>query len=140
MNLSIFHDPRIDVLAQALDGLSQRQQAIAGNIANVDTPGYQRKDVTFEAALRAQFGLDAGTRLATTNPGHIPYAPGDPGLLATATNTNGSPLPVQRNDGNNVDIDYEMTLLAQTTLLYQTLAQAATNRFATLNGIVTRLT
>src|SRR5579883_514884 len=139
MSLSLFNDPRISVLSQALTGLAQRQQAIAGNIANVDTPGYQRKDVNFEAQLRAELGLSSSVPLATTNPLHFRGTASDPGLLDTSGNSSGSPNGAQRNDGNNVDIDYEMTQLSQTTLQYETLTQATTTSFNTLNSIVSHL-
>ena len=140
MSLTLFNDPRINVLSQALTGLSQRQQAIAGNIANVDTPGYQRKDVNFEAQLRAELGLDSGVALAGTNASHIPGAGGAPGLLDSAGGSNSSASPSKRNDGNNVDIDYEMTQLSQTSLQYETLTQVTQSTFSTLNAIVTHVT
>jgi len=140
VSLSLFNDPRINILSQALTGLAQRQQAIAGNIANVDTPGYKRQDVNFETQLRAELGLTTGVPLATTSPLDMAGSGVTPGLLDTAGGSNGSPNPTQRNDGNNVDIDYEMTQLSQTTLQYETLTQATQTSFSTLNSIVTRLT
>ena len=41
----------IDITKLAMDGLMDRQQAISSNIANVVTPGYQRKEVAFESQL-----------------------------------------------------------------------------------------
>lgn len=140
MSISLFNDTRINVLSQALTGLAQRQQAIAGNIANVDTPGYKRQDVNFESQLRAELGLNSSLPLATTSPLDMSSAGVAPGLLDTSGNGNGSASPAQRNDGNNVDIDYEMTQLSQTTLQYETLTQATQTTFNTLNSIVTRIT
>jgi flagellar basal-body rod protein FlgB len=139
MSISLFNDARINVLSQALTGLAQRQQAIAGNIANVDTPGYQRKDVNFESQLRAELGIDSGVGMATTAQSHLAGAGSAPGLLDTAAGGSGGASPNKRNDGNNVDIDYEMAQLSQTTLQYETLTQATQTSFNTLNGIVTRL-
>ena len=48
----------MDVTKLALDGLIQRQQAIASNTANVMTPGYQRKDVVFEDQLQEMLKKD----------------------------------------------------------------------------------
>jgi flagellar basal-body rod protein FlgB len=137
MALSILGDSRLGVLQTALDGLAARQQAIAGNIANIDTPGYQRKDVDFESNLRASIGV--GPRLATTDPRHIPIAPADSGLLAGAAGSNRGQSTTGRNDDNNVDIDYEMTRLADTQLRYELMTQATTATFGTLNSIATRL-
>ena len=53
----------------ALSGLSRRQEAIADNIANIDTPGYQRREVTFERALEASINRSSQhTSLVTTAP------------------------------------------------------------------------
>jgi flagellar basal-body rod protein FlgB len=132
----IIGDSRIELLNQALTGLAQRQQAIAGNIANVDTPGYQRRDVPFEQELRASLGT-GGARLATTSPRHIPVARSTPSLLETATQNQGRSR-TGRNDGNNVDIDYEMTQLAETSLRYQLLTELTSARFTTLRDIVSK--
>jgi flagellar basal-body rod protein FlgB len=128
-------DPRLSLLLQGMDGLSQRQQAIAGNIANVDTPGYRRRDVPFEAALRASIGGSGGASLATTQPGHIASGPAQQSMLAGAQ-LDAGPTSAMRNDGNSVDIDYEMTQLAETSLRYEALAQAASSRYADLRSII----
>src|SRR5205085_4258164 len=41
------------VLASALDGVTTRQQVIADNIANVDTPGFRPTSVDFESQLKS---------------------------------------------------------------------------------------
>ncbi|MBI2760241.1 MAG: flagellar basal body rod protein FlgB [Chloroflexi bacterium] len=128
-------DRRTETLQQALGGLARRQQALADNIANVDTPGYKRKDVPFEAQLRANSGT--GGRLATTSAGHIASTPAEGSLLSGISGEQGR-TRTGRNDGNDVDIDYEMTRLAETTLRYELLTQAASSRFSTLKEIVGR--
>src|SRR6266545_8068801 len=45
-------------LEKAIEGASARQQAIAENLANVDTPGYQRVDVDFHQTLRDAMAAD----------------------------------------------------------------------------------
>src|SRR5205823_3676225 len=75
-------------LAAALRGADARQSALSGNLANVDTPGYLRKDVDFQGALQAALGTGA-----------------DPGNVNFAAQTDAS-APV-RADGNSVDIDRE---------------------------------
>jgi flagellar basal-body rod protein FlgB len=133
---TILNDPRIAITWQALQGLARRQEAIATNIANVDTPGYQRTDVPFEAELRARLGT--GRRLATTDPRHFALAPAGAGLLHTALDASRGRERVGRNDGNDVDIDYEMTRLAETSLRYQLLTQVVGTRLTTLKDIAAR--
>jgi len=115
-----------------LAGLGRRQGAIANNIANIDTPGYVRQDVTFETELQRAFGRQAG-QLATTDPRHLPTTPArrdslglDPQQLLTSS----------RYDGNTVDIDQEMVLLAETQMRYQAAAQVLSRK---LNNIRTAI-
>jgi flagellar basal body rod protein FlgB len=67
--MNVLGDKGVDTLTTWLQGLSQRQQAIGTNIANIDTPGYQRQDVSFEAEL--QQATSGSTALVTTDPKHI---------------------------------------------------------------------
>lgn len=79
-------------LRMALTGLDMRQQAIADNIANLETPGFLSKEVAFEDSLRAA------------------VADGDPALIDVDTvsfDTSRSLAPTRLN-GNNVNIDVEL--------------------------------
>ena len=93
-------------LAAALRGADARQAALAGNLANVDTPGYARRDVDFHATLQAVLGAGA-----------------DPsGAAFTAQPDTAAPV---RADGNSVDVDAENSALAQNALEYDALARVA---------------
>lgn len=119
----ISNDPTLKVVSYALDGLSARQKTIANNVANVDTPGYKAQRVDFESQLQAAINHNprGGIAMETTNAKHIVFAPSGniDGIKITQQNN------VMRNDKNNVDIDTEMTNLAETTLRYQALMQLA---------------
>lgn len=92
-------------LRETLDGLSARQKAVANNIANVETPGYKRSYVSFEAELKRV--MERGkpheviANLKTLEP-------------ARQTDT----FSPSRPDGNNVNIDAEIADLAKTSLHY----------------------
>jgi flagellar basal-body rod protein FlgB len=131
-------DGRVETLQKALGGLARRQQALSSNIANVDTPGYKRQDVNFESDLRASMG-GGTTRLAATDARHMPLSTGGGSLFGAATADQGRTRS-GRNDGNDVDVDYEMTKLAETSLRYQLLTQATSSRFGTLRELVSRVT
>lgn len=135
---SLLGDSRVETLQKALGGLARRQQAISSNIANVDTPGYKRQDVNFESELRASMGASA-SRMATTDARHMPVSSSSGSLFGAATSERGR-TRTGRNDGNDVDVDYEMTKLAETSLRYQLLTQATSNRFSTLRDVVSRAT
>lgn len=103
-------DPFVGGMERALDVMSRRQQLLASNIGNVDTPGYRTQDIDFSAALqRATRAPGRGLLLRTADPRHVAVA-------AHAANVR--PAPVEgltvRNDGNDVSIDREMLALAET--------------------------
>lgn len=121
------------VARQALDGLSQRQDAIASNVANVDTPGYRRREVTFEDALAQRVNMDSAA-LRTTDPRHIASRDGtSPGNGASVRERD---VVSSRNDANDVSIDEEMLLLAETQLRYQALTQGVGRRLTTLRTVI----
>jgi flagellar basal-body rod protein FlgB len=97
-------------LAAAMSGAAQRQNAIADNIANVDTPGYQRRDVDFHSAL--QNALASGT-----SPDGMTFSP--------SVDASASPV---RADGNTVDIDRESAAEASNGLEYEALSQVLRSR------------
>ena len=97
-------------LTSALNGLSQRQRAIADNIANVNTPGYKAKVVDFEKAL------------ATS------VARGDGHVTASVRES----LSPTRLDGNNVNLDTETLSNIQTVLAYQFATQAVGGAFSSM--------
>ena len=95
---------------------SQREQTIAGNMANVDTPGYRTKDVNFKQTLLS----------ATENDGEMQMTP-------VVSNVNGL---LERPDGNNVDLDRESMLLAQSQLQYQMGVQLVKSNFHQLMSAI----
>ncbi len=131
----IVNDPTLKILAYALDGLSTRQKAIANNVANVDTPGYKAERVQFEAQLAAAIrhsGDGGGLPLKTTNTRHLGHtAPFEPGGITITKQNN-----TMRNDGNSVDIDLEMTELAETTIRFQALSQLTGMKISLLKNII----
>ena len=92
-----------------LNVTTDREQTIADNMANVDTPGYQTKDVNFQQALAL---ADEGMR----GPAFSPRIVAVRGLM-------------QRPDGNNVNVDRESLLLAQSQLQFQIGTSLVKDRF-----------
>jgi flagellar basal-body rod protein FlgB len=83
-----------DGLERYMDLLAARQKVVASNIANADTPGYHTKDVDFAAELRRAAGE------------------------ATPSIVDVDSLPA-KSDGNNVNLDRELRLLAENALRFQ---------------------
>ncbi len=135
MLTSIFDTKAMQAARTALTGLSRRQEAISANVANIDTPGYQRRAVSFESSLAAELttGAESPHRLRTTDPRHIDRPSGsasDQGVVEARD------VVSARNDGNNVSIDEEMTLLVETQIRYQALTQSVGRRIGTLRTVI----
>ena len=108
---------QLDAMGATLKLRAQRQQLLAGNIANADTPGYKAVDFDFAAAI----GRAGASRiaLATTRPGHIGARDG-----AIAGVELKYRVPAQDAiDGNTVEVDREVSLFTQNALAYQASAQ-----------------
>ncbi len=129
---SIFNDSTMQVLRRALDGLSLRQQVMSNNIANVDTPGFKAQDVIFEDALRQAIARGQGDNLLLmkTSPAHLDAGPTT--VQPEVVSLDGA----ARADGNTVDIDYEMSRLAETQIAYDATARLVNMRLALLRSVV----
>jgi flagellar basal-body rod protein FlgB len=118
----------------SLDASAMRQKAIANNIANVNTPGYQRIEVSFESELQKALNP---MRLAgaQTQAGHMPIGKPDLAhLQPQAYRPNDPTLPGQVN---NVDIDMEMAKLAENQILFNAGVKFLTDRTAVIRSAIT---
>jgi flagellar basal-body rod protein FlgB len=98
----------VDNLERYLDLTAFRQKLVSANVANVDTPGYRTRDVAFQAELqRAMYWPGAST----------PSVHGVRGLIT-------------RPDGNDVNIDRETMLLAETQLQFRMGVQLLRGEFS----------
>lgn len=132
----------LDFQAQALVLRAERQQLIASNIANADTPGYVARDMNFAQALRdaqgggaAQSGSAGGLTAASAGaqPGHIPLS----APASRSTSTLLYAASSQNNlDRNTVDMDRERASFADNTVKYEaTLRFLGANVRTTLSAI-----
>ena len=128
----------LDFHAAALTLRSQRQQLIAANIANADTPGYVARDMDFAAALRQATTKTAGgaaqaAAAAPARPGHIALSGGTHGgadlLYATPSQTS--------LDRNTVDMDRERARFADNALRYEATLRFVNAQVKTLLGAIT---
>jgi len=107
--------------ANALNVRAYRQQLLASNIANADTPGYKARDIDFAAALR---NADAGNSQATS-PAVLLRGSNDRHLAGLASSASAAaPEALYRNgqqpsiDGNTVDMDVERNRFAENAVHY----------------------
>lgn len=122
------------VVEKSLDASWLRNEAISQNIANVDTPGYKRKTVSFEEHL-SQAIDDSGFRGKRTNPRHIPIGGSDISGIEPRVMEDNKSLSY-RLDGNNVDIDNEMAAMAKNTIQYNTLVQRMNGQFSKIKSAI----
>ena len=121
----------INVLDKALDASNLRETVITNNLANVNTPGYKRREVDFESLLHQELdkikwnSLDQ--KISDVNLSHL-----DAGVHfdRQAYGYN------YRLDGNNVDVDVENMELASEQLRYQLLADSVTQEFSRLQTAI----
>ncbi len=118
------HDSTVAMLRTALERAAKRSALVASNLANVDTPDYRALDVQFQEALE----ISSSVGVERTNPRHLPAGPSleDPGAVVEVA------AGRVRNDGNTVDVDREMTMLAALQGRYQSAAEMVRKRFALL--------
>lgn len=120
----------------ALSLRGQRQQLLASNIANADTPNYKARDIDFTKALKtAMAGSGPAAPLASTSAAHITRVQGDVAAAAAA----GGPLlyrtTAQGNvDGNTVDMDVERNQFADNAIRYEASLTAISSQ---IKGLLT---
>jgi flagellar basal-body rod protein FlgB len=101
-------------LDRAISGAAMRQQVLANNMANAETPGFQRSDVDFHSTLSAAMKTE------------------DPNAIDSTTFSAQTDPQTLRADGNGVDIDVESANMAKNGLEYDALISVAKARIGIL--------
>ena len=114
-------DPSIVGIEKAMQGSLLRQQVLANNIANANTPGYQRSDVDFQSALAQAFSSGSPT---TSQLEQVSFSPQ---IASTGA---------MQVDGNTVDINTENADLSENTLDYQALESVMGTRMSILKTAI----
>lgn len=123
----------VNVLSSAADAAWTRNEVLNNNIANVDTPGYKRQDMVFEALLQNEIGRQGKTsstldqKVANVDYKKLkPYVYTDHSQLST------------RLDGNNVDIDVEEAELASNQLMYDGIIEGLNSEFERMKAVLSK--
>lgn len=115
-------DVTFQTLDLALGAAGKRQEVLANNLANVNTPGYKRLDVDFDGMLaKAVDAARVGDRSALDKL--------HPGVKADQS-------VAVRADGNSVDVDQEMAYLAENNIRYNALVQLTQKKLETLKYVI----
>ena len=115
-------------IKRAMDVSMLRQKVHSLNIANISTPGYKRRYVVFEEFLKRERNE---LKLLTTHPEHISKMDErvSPRVLIDYSTS-------MRNDGNNVDIEYEIVEMVKNGLRYQVLSRLMSMNVDRYNAVL----
>ena len=126
------------LMAQALNYRSMRQDMIASNIANADTPFYKPRDIRFEDTLiqkqKEIFAEDTNTlEMAKSSGMHLEAPKEVDNSKAKLFYRDGH---MARNDGNSVDIDVETTEMSKNSTMYNALVAAIRKDAAIFKSVI----
>lgn len=125
----------LQILSNALQAADMRQSVYSNNIANMQTPGYHREDVQFESVLQSALASSGGLALGNTNPVNSQGLNFSAGAAVLPVVTQSTSTMVD-NNGNSVDIDAEMSAMAQNQLRYESLVQDVQDRLSRLKTAI----
>jgi flagellar basal-body rod protein FlgB len=118
-NLSMIDSPLTKALSRFLDVDVARYDVVATNLANIDTPGYHTRDLNFRETLRRAASEESGGA-------QFEYA----SLSPVAHAVRGL---AERPDGNNVSVERESLLLAETQMRFNLGIQLLKDQFHTIS-------
>lgn len=120
----LFNNDMIHLTLKGLDAVALRQKTIAHNMANINTPGFKRSEVKFEEKLDQVLKTRGRDGLSTADLRML-----EPEVVRVEGTT-------QRQDGNNVNLEVEISQMAINLLLYQSLVQQLTGRMDSLRYVI----
>ena len=113
-------------LHKGLDGVYARQLAIADNVANLETPGYQAKQVSFEDSLHVALRAERASAVAARRGG----------LIESVRPTEQVALGSLRRDGNTVNLETEILGMARSSTQYRVLSRLMSKRLKMLGRAI----
>lgn len=128
----------VTMLKDASTGAGESHASIANNIANVNTPGFKRTDVTFKESLAAELPRTEDSdelALVTTSDRMIPAGP-DFEAKPFAITSSLDDTQQMRVDGSNVDVDQEMAKLALNSSYGQTMSELLTQQYTRIREAI----
>jgi flagellar basal-body rod protein FlgB len=133
MNVDFLQDSTLTAMGNYMTRLSKRQQIVASNVANIDTPGYKTQDISFHATM-SELLMHEAIPLKANRPEHQAmgewsFAPLEPEVFEV-------PGLSSRPDKNNVDIDKEMLKLGETSFGYSMMTQLLRSKFRTIGSSI----
>lgn len=128
-------DKTLNILTNGLDASTLRHRVLANNVANVDTPNFQRQDVNFYSQLKTMMDEPArmnALELQKTDSRHLNAVGSSSSGTYQVQKTSGQ----VREDGNNVNIDAEMAKIAENYIYFSTLASVVTKKYQAIDRAI----
>lgn len=127
-------DQDFSVQRAALAARTYRQELLASNIANADTPNYKARDIDFKSALQSALGgtQSGSLALTQTDAGHLTGEGGSP-LAGAVRYRNEYQSAV---DGNTVDMDIERSAFAENAIQVEAMLTFINGRFRTMASAI----
>jgi len=127
----------LNILERSLDAATLSQKVIVNNIANASTPNFKRSEVKFEQYLLKELNAQSGKSIVgrRTDSRHIHIGRNATSNPATAQVVTDNSTKFNHNN-NNVDIDYEMALLAWNQLKYNLLIERTNGFFSSMRTAI----
>jgi len=121
-------DDTYNLIKKSMDASALRGKVIANNVANINTANYKKLGVSFEETLNDNLGTNT---MITNNNKHM-QAGSSSGEISVQRDESSS----MKQNGNNVDIDLEMTNQAANTLMFNALVQQASSKISLTSYII----
>ena len=123
------------VQEKTLDAAWLRNDVLSHNLANVDTPRYNRKDVDFESFMRSALTEDMDDLIVKRRHGFKMGKQSDLSSVKPLVTEDYNSMSM-RIDGNNVDVDAEMAQMAKNTIKYNTVTENINGKFSKLKHVI----
>lgn len=123
MSWGVLTDGAMRLLEKSLDWRVQNQEVISGNMANLDTPNYARKEMDFDHILNSFTRGNLQTvSLSQTRPGHLGGSKPGPGLV--------------QETSEEVDLDQEIVRMSENQLAYNSSVQMLIKKLEMLRSVI----
>lgn len=123
----------VNLLEKVMDVRGKRHELLISNITNQDTPGYEAKDLPFDEILKSSVGGGTTLNMAATDRRHLSSSGNGSsdfqGRIVTRENPGGY-------DGNSVNVEQEMALMGENSLMYDASAQIIGEKFRGLLYVI----
>jgi flagellar basal-body rod protein FlgB len=133
--MSQMFDKTTAALGTALNMRLLKHNLISSNVANAETPGYHAKKMDFEEALARALDIDGVRGMSTSHGEHFSVGAGS--VAKTRPDIYENPEGAINNDGNTVDLEREMSALAENTVMYKAALSLINKKLAALRYAAT---